>query len=65
MLRMHSFFPILDETMDMTVPVVSSHAKDEVWMNFMVPANMSDNPPQPTNTDVEIYRAAKDEYFVR
>jgi len=45
--------------------VVYSHEKDEVWMNFMIPANMSDNPPQPTDTDVQIYRADSDQYYVR
>ncbi|KAF6031649.1 hypothetical protein EB796_010044 [Bugula neritina] len=52
-------------TVARTVPVVYSHEKDEVWMNFMIPANMSDNPPQPTDTDVQIYRADSDQYYVR
>jgi len=52
------------QKIDMTVPVVNTHTKDAVYMAFFMPPEHS-NPPQPTDSNVRIYRAPKGQFYVK
>ena len=51
--------------MKMTAPVVTSHAKDKIFMHFMIPSKFAANPPKPTDSDLVIVKSQKAQYYVR
>ena len=52
--------------MDMTVPVIKVHFKESVRMCFMVPSELAQNAPTPTESNVFMYTNPEDsQLYVR
>ncbi|KAF6021233.1 hypothetical protein EB796_020459 [Bugula neritina] len=55
----------VEKSIEMTAPVLSSYSKDTMVMSFMVPSELSENPPTPNDADVYIQRVPRTQFYVR